>query len=259
MIDFDSVIWSYSRLNAYYNCKAAWHKAYVDKDRGDGNFFAESGSLMHQVLEDYTTSKVDLWDLSEYYDGLYSNFIKHKAPYNKFVNLEDKRIITAHEYLDNLEGFEDIGEVLAVEKKFLMPIGEKDQMIGYIDLLFKDGENYIILDHKSASNIKKNEYDEYFKQLYVYSKAIYDEFKVYPTKLILNQFNLKELAVEEFDINKYNAAIKWCERTIETIKNETSWDEYNYKNRYYCMNLCGHTKTCEYGKKAGWAKIVERE
>ncbi|MEG0087043.1 MAG: PD-(D/E)XK nuclease family protein [Niameybacter sp.] len=248
MIDFNKVVWSYSRLKAYYNCKYAWKTTYIEGNRGEGNFLAASGSLMHQVLEDYANGEIYLWDLTDHYDALYKDFIKYKAPYNKYVDLEEKRKNTAHDYLDNFVGFEEIGEVVDVEKEIHITLPDGSKMVGYIDLLLREEGDYIILDHKSASNIKKNEHDEYFKQLYVYAKAIYDEFGVYPKRLILNQFNLGKLLIEEFDEEKYHHAIEWCVNTIAAIKKETEWETPNI-DYYFCTNLCNHGKTCVYKNK----------
>lgn len=244
------MVWSYSRLSAYYNCKWAWSRTYLQYIRGEGNFYAQSGSLMHQTLEDYASGKVDLWDLSQHYEKIYGDFVNLPAPYNKYHDMNEKRFAEAIEYLDNFEGFEDVGEIISVEKEIKITIADKYKMIGYIDLLLsKDGE-YIVLDHKSRGKLTKKDLADYMKQLYIYSKAVYDEFGKYPVKLILNQFNIRTLTCQDFNIDKYNEAIKWCEDTIEAIIAENNWDEYNNGNQYFCDTLCNHRGVCKFKKKS---------
>lgn len=249
----EDMVWSYSRLSSYYNCKWAWHRTYIKGIKGEQNFYAQSGSLMHQVLEDYADKKVDLWDLPDHYEKIYCDFVNLPAPPNKYHDMSVKRFTEATEYLNNFEGFEEVGEVISVEKEIKIKIADKYDMIGFIDLLLVKDDEYIVLDHKSRGKISKKEIAEYMKQLYVYSKAVFDEFGKYPSKLILNQFNIRTLTTEIFNIEKYNEAIKWCEDTIELIINEKKWKEYNNTEQFFCDTLCNHRSICKFKKKS-WDK-----
>ncbi len=89
----------------------------------------------------------------------------------------------------------DYKEVVAVEKKFIsdfenldgksMPIALK----GFCDLIVKDGEDYVIVDHKMVTVVKEqNELAPAFEmQAAVYWFLIRKEFGVNPTKMIFDQ------------------------------------------------------------------------
>lgn len=54
-LDFllDTMQWSFSRLNAYYNCPYEWKMHYLECNKSENGFFGEYGSLIHKILEKY--------------------------------------------------------------------------------------------------------------------------------------------------------------------------------------------------------------
>lgn len=242
-MDLKDMVFSYSRLNSFNNCKYGWHKTYIEKERGVSNFFSESGLLYHSIMEDYCEGKLHGDYLKEEYLMRYPNFITHKAPYNKYCDLEEKRKQQGLDALKSFKGFDDIGKVVAVEQEIDIMIADTYKFTGFIDLVLQDEDGeYIILDHKSATNIK--DADEYFRQLYVYATHIKNTTGKYPVKLMLNQFNIGKILSTDFDIDEYNKAMKWCEDTIKAIESELFYEpKVDY---YFCHNLCNHRNTCKH-------------
>ena len=149
-------------------------------------------------------------------------------------------------------------EVLGVEMKVHFKIG-KYSMIGYIDLLLRHKETgeILLVDHKSAGKFfgkngqpLKSQADNlaaYSKQMYLYSKAVYDLYGKYPDKIVWNHFFDKNISVIEFNQEDYEAALNWALETIEKIYQE---EEFPAKKSYMlCHVLCGFRNSCLYASE----------
>lgn len=151
-------------------------------------------------------------------------------------------------------------EILGVEYECNFKIEDHD-FIGYIDLLLRDKNgDIVILDHKSAeypygkngkpkkSAIEKVE--SYKKQLYLYSKAVYEQFGKYPVKLAWNYFKSQQYAVVPFDKSEYDKTLKWAQDTIKDIYDEIFFDAK--EDFFYCRNLCDYRDICEFANGGGY-------
>lgn len=65
----------------------------------------------------------------------------------------------------------------------------------------------------------------YSKQMYLYSKAVYDLYGKYPDKIIWNHFFEKTISVIEFNQEDYEAALNWALETIEKIYQEEEFPQ----------------------------------
>lgn len=241
--------WSYSRLNSFHICPYEFYQRYMECIKGEGSFFAQVGSFMHKILEMYAKEELSVFELSEYFTEHWCEEVTYAPPKIKGAgDLNEKYFNQCLEYLDNIDLDLSEYEVLGVEKEVHFNIGGYD-MIGYIDLLLKDKDgNIIVADHKShdikfkkdgsLSNNKKNLEDiEGFKrQLYLYSKAVIEEYGVEPKFLKWNLFRFRKWLEVPFDINEYKEALKWAEDTVRDIESATEFPPHN--DFFYCWNLC---------------------
>ena len=181
-LDFllDTMTWSFSRLNSYYNCTYEWRLHYLECNKSENGFFGEYGSLIHTILEKYAKGELSLFDLNQYYEEHFNEYVPHDAPPNKYVDIRQSYYDKGIEYLNNIDLYLEKYEILGVEKEVNFRIGDKD-FVGYIDLLVRDKETneIVIIDHKSASikilkngNISKSDQQhflEFKRQLYIQS------------------------------------------------------------------------------------------
>ena len=88
-LDFllDTMTWSFSRLNSYYNCAYEWYLHYVQCNKSENGFFGEYGSLINKILEKYEKGELSLFELNNYYEEHFSEDVPHEAPPNKFVDI----------------------------------------------------------------------------------------------------------------------------------------------------------------------------
>ena len=256
-LDFllDTMTWSFSRLNSFYNCPYEWKLRYIDCNKSENGFFGEYGSLIHKILEKYEKGQLSLFEFNDYYEEHFSESIPHDAPPNKYVDIKQSYYEKGIDYFNNIDLDLDKYEVLGVEKEVRFQIAGKD-FVGYIDLLLKEKETgkIIILDHKSASikilkNGKVSKSDqkhvrEFIRQLCLYAIPIIEEYG-YVDELWWNLFKDKNWLKMPFNKGDYDEAIKWAEDTLTLIENEKNW--FPNPDSYYCNFLCGQRNhACEY-------------
>lgn len=256
-LDFllDTMTWSFSRLNSFYNCPHEWYERYVMCQKGENGFFGEFGGCCHKVLEKYEKGEISLFEISQEYEKLFSEMVVHDAPPNKYTDIKQSYFDKGLDYFDNIDLDLENYEILGVEKEVKFQIANKD-FIGYIDLLLKEKSTgkIIILDHKSASikflkngNISKSDKPhvrEFIRQLCLYAKPVLEEYG-HVDGLWWNLFKDKNWLKLPFNKEDYDEAIKWAEDTIKLIENETEF--LCNPDTYYCWNLCSQrNNACQY-------------
>lgn len=257
-LDFllDTMTWSFSRLNSFYNCPYEWKLRYIDCNKSENGFFGEYGSLIHKILEKYEKGELSLFELNDYYEEHFSENVPHDAPPNKYVDIKQSYYEKGLDYFNNIDLDLDKYEVLGVEKEVRFQIAGKD-FVGYIDLLLKEKETgkIIILDHKSASikilkngKVSKSDQEhvrEFIRQLCLYAIPIIEEYG-HVDELWWNLFKDKNWLKMPFNKEDYDEAIQWAEDTLKLIETEKEWLPNN-SSLYYCNYLCGQRNhACEY-------------
>lgn len=256
----DQMIWSFSRLNGFYNCKKEWKLRYIDCEDSRENAFSQFGTLVHVGNEKYENGELSLFDVVDWYQNNFDEYVTERFPYNAYKDLRESYYQAGLQYFENIDLMLDKYEILGIEKRVDFKIG-KTKFVGYIDLLLKDKESgeITILDHKSASlkflksgKISKSDeahFLEFKRQLYLYSKAVKEEYGRVDY-LQWNMFRDQRQVIIPWNKEEYDEAIKWAKDTLKAIKDETGWEE-TY-NRFYCDYMCGMRDHCElaYHKEA---------
>jgi hypothetical protein len=85
---------------------------------------------------------------------------------------------------------------------------------------------------------------EYWKQLYLYSIPIKEEFGVYPVKLHINAFRKQDWFTINFDEKEIDIVKKWVLDTVELINKEEKW--LPKSDNFFCNFLCNFRNICEY-------------
>jgi hypothetical protein len=248
----DGMTWSFSRLESFYNCKAAWKRKYIDCEKDENNAFAEYGSLAHKLLEEWANGDLSAFDLADEYDLRFDDAIQEEFPYSRSGDMRESYYWKGYNYFSEfMDVFDEPVDILGVEREVRFEV-EGYPFVGYIDLLVRDANgNVIVTDHKSASlkwlksgkpakaSVEKME--NYKRQLYLYSKALIDD-GIQPRELCWNFFNDKKLYRIPFDQNEYEAALKWAVDTIHLIEREEDWEMHD--DFWFCGNICGYRNSC---------------
>lgn len=251
------MVWSFSRLSTFNQCKYEFYLKYILNDeseyQSEGNYYAEVGSFVHGILEKIFTGKLDVEDAPNYYMNHFDEEVCYKTKQEQMDKAyEDCANYFSELDLSRLEQY----DVLGVEKKIQTEI-EGYPLIGFIDLLLKDkttGE-LVLVDHKSGKSpiskktgkpLKAQEasFDGYKKQLYLYSKAVIDEYGKPPKWLVWNHFREGMIVKIPFEQKEYESALKWMVNTVRSIEQEQDFAET--QEYFYCHQLCPYRGTCEY-------------
>lgn len=247
--------WSFSRLNSFGQCKYGWYLHYLEGNIDEGSFFSEFGTVGHKVLEAYEKGEVNIFNITDYYMYMWHETVLHDAPYNAYVDLNEKYYNLGLDYFNNIDLNLDDYEILGVEKEVRFEI-EGYEFVGYIDLLLKNKitGDITILDHKSASikilksgKVSKSDQEhflEFKRQLYLYSRKVIEEYG--PVKYLKwNMFKDRTEITIPWKQEEYDEAAEWAINTIHQIESEEEW-EPNPEERYFCDNLCGCKQLCSH-------------
>ena len=217
----DSIVWSYTSVNTFFTCPCAFKKLYLDGFPSVQNAFSEWGSLMHRILEKYYKKELDRSELVNEYVSNYSDYLKHRFPYNQYTDLDEDYRRVGEEYLEYFTDLFSEYELISVEDRFRTTI-EGIKFVGIIDLLLKDENGYVICDHKSKRSFRsKKEQAEYSRQLYLYAYHVHEKFGEFPKKLIFNMIRSeKGPVVIDFDKEKYDETINWLVDSVHKIYEE---------------------------------------
>lgn len=283
----DGIRWSYSSVNTYHTCPQAFRLGYLDALPRINNAFSDWGTFMHSLMERYFKGKVEFFELSQLYQQGYRESVTSAFPPNKFCDLGERYYNAGKDYLDQFDGgvFENYS-VVAVEQRIELDIDGRP-FVGVIDLILKDGDNYVVLDHKSKSAFKsKREQAEYVRQLYLYAIYIKEQYGRSPAKLVFHMVRdggkLVEIPFNELDAAD---ARKWFTQTIDAIycdeafestpnrirrdikelaeaqkRGEVGFQDYLKqkkkleaelnKSSFFCWELCGSREQCQDKDKA---------
>lgn len=264
VFDFNTFKWSYSSLSMFDQCPKLFKLCYIDKFEREDSAFTQFGKLIHSILERYYKKELEIFELFDVFESEYLEKVTKSFPILFSRDLEMIYYNAAKKYFKSFDDpFFDY-EIVSIEKEFETEIYDIS-IKGFIDLILKDDkENYIIVDHKSKSHFKsKKEAKEYFKQLYIYSKHIIDEYERIPKTLYFNLIrntNNENLVSAEFDKTEYNNTLIWVKDIAQQAKNTKVFEdkiklnyeklgkeisEYTAGSDFFCSQLCSLRKICE--------------
>ena len=251
----DSMVWSFSRVNAASGCLYSFYLSYIEEQEPLENAYAQFGTVCHQTIEKYLKGELDMFDVSEYYQEHYPEIVTCDFPSNKYVDLGEKAFLQGKEYFDNINFDFDRYEVLGVEEEFKFNVG-KYPFHGFIDAIYRDREtgDIIIRDQKTTSfrylkdgSVSKSDQEHFLafkRQEYLYAIPLIEKYG----KVDYLSWNMirdrKEIKIP-FDKKEFEETQKWCIETIQTLENEVMWLPDN-KNSYICHNICSNRNTCIY-------------
>lgn len=229
---------SFSSLETYAHCPMQFKLQYIDRVAQLDNAFAQYGSFCHSLLEGYAKGQIPDFALAEEYEKGYDAHVTTAwPPFPK--GMPQKYYDQGLQYFEGFQGFGDEYEILSVEEKFQLDIGGYP-FVGLADLVLKDkntGE-ITVVDHKSkTSSTMAKDLPTYRRQLYIYAAYVKEKFGVYPKYLKFNLFRENDWVTEEFDIEQFDATMKWVVETIEAILFEADWKVSS--SSYFCRFVCG--------------------
>lgn len=255
--------WSYSRLTSFENCKYSFYLNYIVNDDdlylSESNFYAEVGIFVHEILEKIFNGKLTPDEAAQYFADHFDDNVSYKVKKSTM----NKTYESCANYFAEVDfSWLNDYDILGVELKTEFKI-EGYNFVGYIDLLLRDKRDgkIVIVDNKSSEypfrrdgGIKaksKHSFENYKKQMYLYSFSVNEMYGEFPKEITWNHFkDGGQFATIPFSQKEYEEAVEWFVDTIHAIENEEQYEPT--LNYFYCTQLCNFRNSCECCKTADW-------
>ncbi len=249
-------VYSYSQLSSVDECPYSYYEERIEDPSKElqSNFFAEHGSLIHKVLEQWANKEITKEEMAERYALLYPSYVVTPPP-PYMSAYKQKAYDWGYEYFDSFDCFPGL-EIVSAEEKFKIDLplsdGTTRPFTGVIDLTCKDAKTgeLIILDHKSKSmkEFKKCR-DTMYRQQYLYAAYIKQKTGRFPDRLMFNLFKEKYLDDIRFDEAEYEETLRWASDKIFEIENRDifTWLEMKPAPDFFCNEICSVRKYCPNG------------
>lgn len=246
----EDMTWSYSRIKTFNDCPYRFFLKYIHEPKVPeiDQFYSSYGSFMHKIIERYYKHELSKEDMTMVFlSGFHENVKGMRPP----VGVVEKYIRCGVDYLNSFSPFRF--NMIDVERVVYFEINGI-KMTGVLDYIGElDGEYYIV-DNKSRNLSKRSsrakptakdrELDDMLRQLYLYSAYVRQEYGKFPKALCFNCFRSNTFIEEPFNMDAYEATIRWVEEKIEEIK-DTEDFEPNIEF-FPCLYICGVHNDCVY-------------
>lgn len=247
----DNMRFSYSNLSTFGTCKYSWLLTYIQCEARGNNAFGQYGSFIHFILEKFFRNELEIWELAEYYEKNYNDYVLlNFPPYPK--GMGEKYYEDGLTFFENFEFDKSNYEMISIEEE----INTKFNGISFIvkpDIVLKNKKNgnVILLDYKTKK-LKGGKYDNdtiesYRHQMEIYAYFIWQEKNIEINKIFI--WFVRNNKFHELDVNplKISETLSWIEQIIGEIKSEKEWTPNQLSsNKYFCQHLCSVSEFCKY-------------
>lgn len=247
-------VYSYSQLTTFCECPYSFYVQKIEKQKTVGNAFSSLGSLVHSLIDEWATGLIPAENLPAEYERRYKEAVPEAWPKMlESKGYSQKAYNTCLDYFINFDQFKGY-KIISTETKYKSEINGHP-FVGVIDMILEDENNgqLIVLDHKSKSmkEFKKNE-EEMYRQQYLYSQFIHEEFGKWPDMLGFNLFKENGYKTfKPFSKDRFVEVYTWAADTIEKIENADLFDFFktiDSKSNFYCTQICSCRKICPKGQ-----------
>ena len=267
----EEVIYSFSRLKLFNDCRHAYWLSYEMKSQKKVNIYSEIGTEIHEILENIQSGKdIDVEKRVEMFED--------KVDECEIFGIEFVNDNIKNKYIENinhcLRNFKPLqGVKFEVEKEISLEL-EGHKLTGFIDLIIHNEDGTVsIIDFKTSSKYAKKDLEKNANQLILYGLALeelgyvvrdikwmmlkYCMVQGKRTKKMIERRELEEGQefVDAFVEYPYNEVTKmycksWVLETIKEIESLTQYDtweakEVNNGTSFYCTNICSVCNKCQ--------------
>lgn len=245
----NNMTFSFSNVNSFNTCKYGWKLSYLDKEKRIGNAFSDYGLLAHQTLELYFSGDLEVWDLPNYYQDHYGEFLKNNFPLYP-PKMAESYYNSGLYFFENFDFNKNDYEILMIEDTIKSEY-KGIKIVVKPDLLLKSKKDgsYILFDYKT-SKLKDDKIKlDYQRQFYIYSYFIFLDRDIEINKIkiwYIRDNKILELKIDPFEVQE---ALDWFENTVNDIKKEKDWNpNLSKENNYFCGQICSFRENCKYRK-----------
>jgi len=254
----DNMRWSFSSVSSFETCPLGFKYNYIEAEDRIGNFYSDFGLLVHDVLEKFFNKEIQIYEMVEYYEEHYKDFMVSLPPtFPK--GMGEKYYETGLEYFSNFDFDLSLYEVVEVEKT-VKSVYNDIELTTRPDLILREKSTgkYSLVDFKTSkfkkntrkrkkANLESEQIINYMHQfqLYAYIYWIEKDIEISDIRIWFIRDGIE--VVKEVDPMEIQKTMEWFEGTINQIKNEEDWPpNISSKNNYFCKQICGFRESCPY-------------
>lgn len=254
----DKHVYSYSQLSSFDECKYGFYLQRIEGlEEPASNAFAERGTLIHDLLDQWAKKKLTKADMLTEYERRYSDEVVTAWPRMlASKGYAKKAYEMGIEFLENFDEFEGYN-VLSAEESFKIDLplttGETRPFAGIVDMVLEEKKSgdLIICDHKSKSlQAFKREEDKMYRQQLLYATYVNEQYGRWPDRMMFHLFNENSVKMERlFSIDQFRETIDWATKQIKGMEENSvlDWLECKEKSDYFCWEICSARKNCPNG------------
>lgn len=167
-------IWSYSKIGSYHNCLYEYYLTRIKKIKSEDNIYSVCGSCSHDILEDLYNGKINYKDMVSKFE---EDFLDVEISDYKFSSDEERNLSMLNRYKSSIIHFfrnhNIVNSKVLSEKEIWVDL-DGNVFIGYVDVIHKEVNNYIITDYKtsSISEFQGEKLKDKQKQLLLYALGL---------------------------------------------------------------------------------------
>jgi len=196
-----ATLYSWSRYNTYKNSCFEYYLKYITKtpeDRSDG-IYGISGNAAHNILEKFYSKEITYDEMLPKYEDELFKFNMAELKYDRTNEEKNKLIAQKYEYCLRhfFQSHNIINKKVEIERFILIKINNF-MFHGYIDFIFKDGEDVVIVDWKTSSIYTGKKIDKEKGQLILYAEGLRQlGIKIENIKVLWNFLKYVTIEVEQ--------------------------------------------------------------
>jgi hypothetical protein len=229
------MIYSFSRLTSFWQCKYGWKLGYIDDAPQVGNGWSDAGTFCHEIMEAFNEGILDEKGALDTFDTWLDQDFEFPFPGYGYKSYKQIR-----PFFENLKRTD---RIVASEMHFTYEIAGR-RFQGYIDTVY-DPDVYNVIDYKISKPFNRNLLKSKQRQMYLYAPAIFESYGKYPDKYVFVFFRDRSKSIViDHNSKDLEKTLEWAEKTMELIEKE---EEYKASpDQFFCNNLCGFRNICEF-------------
>lgn len=220
------MIWSYSRLGTFNNCVHEYYLSRIKRYKSCDNIYTISGSVAHDILEDFYNSKIKYEDM---YKRFEQDFLTIEVSDYKFSADQERNLSMRNKYKDCVMHFfknHQVVEEKVLSEKHIWIDVEGHLFTGYVDAIHKEGDYFIITDYKTSNinEYKGKKLKQNQKQLLLYALGLHQ--LGIPLEKIKIRWNFLKYLNIKYPLKNGKTKITQAERYkwVDKIKNPLKKD-----------------------------------
>lgn len=232
---------SYSTINI--KCPYEFYLKKIKMIKQEDNVYTAIGSLIHNILEDYYSNKINK---KEMIDEFQLQFVLIMKTYIFKLDVNENKKMMDNYYNDLLHFFKHhklLKGKKVIEQLVYININNKHLLIGYIDLLSREGKTLVITDWKSSKIYTKPKQKEYAEQLMLYALGVSQNFGVSINQIKIRWNFVRYVKVSYTLLNGKRKTTfcerhSWVEKMSTQIKRKMKYYGYDSIETSYLITQC---------------------